>query len=147
MIDWKPLKDELANPSYSSMTSAQKADAINAKVVPQPRSPYYINYRTVLGVTGDAAAVEQLASYMSTNLPTVHAILSQVGDNSGTRGGLDNSATATQTFLDGLPALANRITAEHVTSLKALGTSTVSWTLANLGLPYVTDNDIEAALK
>lgn len=114
---------ELIDANNLTGTPAEIAAALNVRGQTARRA-YYVNARTLMAVAGVTAAETIMASLKATS-PTLHAILLDVGDNDGHRGGVDVSKDDSRAFIDQL-VTGGLLTSEQGATIKALGEHTIS---------------------
>lgn len=129
-MNWPALKTELNSPFYEAKTSAEIADAINAKTIIATR-PYYASARTLYGLFGPTQG-KAIMDAISAADPVLYQIMLQVGDTDGMAGGIDVSLADTQSFMHGLVDQ-NVITADDVARLIALSQTVTPWRVSMLG--------------
>lgn len=148
-MNYPALQTDLIARGYTAQSDPQATGAAMNALTSSVRNSYFVNYRTIMGVAGQAP-VERLGALLATQSPVTHSILLQAGLNDGSSGGMDMANAATQGFVAELPNMTDAngnlgFTAAHVTTLTALGQSTPSYVSQTYDVPALTATDIIVA--
>jgi hypothetical protein len=98
----------------------------------------FITYRTIAQIVASPVSLETISATIKATMPTIHIMLTQVGDTDGSAGGIDISHPATAAQIDTLAA-AGLFTQAQCDEIKSLGyKNTLNW-------PGILPSDIRRA--